>query len=222
MSWKLIYEDNDMLIVRKPQGMPAQADKTGDPDLLSTLEQRCGQRLGLIHRLDRPVGGLLVFAKTKPAEAVLTQALANGMLEKRYLAVLCGKMPEERGTLVHYLKKDARTNTSRVAEPTEKMAKKAILHYNVLEIAKKDGQLLSLVQILLETGRHHQIRVQTSLCNAPIWGDKKYNPACPRGGRTDIALWAYSLRGLHPATKEPWHFQDIPETEPFCFFSEKR
>lgn len=222
MSWKLIYEDNDMLIVRKPQGMPAQADKTGDPDLLSALEQHCGQSLGLIHRLDRPVGGLLVFAKTKPAEAVLTQALENGRLEKRYLSVLCGKMPDEKGTLVHYLKKDARTNTSRSADPTEKMAKKAILHYNVLEIAKKDGQLLSLVEILLETGRHHQIRVQTALSNAPIWGDKKYNPAFYRSGQTNIALWAYSLRGLHPATKKPWHFQDIPEAEPFCFFSEKK
>ncbi len=221
MVWKIIYEDEAMLVAQKPQGMPTQADKTGDLDLLSALEKHCGHPLGLIHRLDRPVGGLLVFAKTKKAEAVLAKQLQDGLLEKRYHAVLCGKMPEEKGTLIDYLKKNMRTNLSEVVSPKDKMGKKAVLHYEVLETKKEESQNFSLVKIQLETGRHHQIRVQTAHAGAPIWGDKKYNPQFQRGGRTEIALWAYSLKGIHPITGMPWDFKAIPMEGIFQIFHGK-
>ncbi len=218
MDWKIIFEDGEMLVAEKPQGMPTQVDKTGDLDLLSALEQHCGHPLGLIHRLDRPVGGLLVFAKTKRAEAAFAKQMQEGILEKRYLAVLLGKMPEEKGTLIDYLKKNTRTNLSEVVSPKDKMGKKAVLHYEVFQTKVEENQILSLVEIQLETGRHHQIRVQTAHAGAPIWGDKKYNPQFQRRGRTEIALWAYSLKGLHPATNQPWSFVNMPKDGIFQFF----
>ena len=221
MDWKILFEDEAMLVARKPQGMPTQADKTGDLDLLSALQQHCGHPLGLVHRLDRPVGGLLVFAKTKNAETAFAKQMQEGLLEKRYRTVLCGKLPEEKGTLVDYLKKNMRTNLSHIVSPKEKAGKKAVLHYEVLEKIKEEEQVLSYVEIQLETGRHHQIRVQTSHAGAPIWGDKKYNPMFQRGGRTEIALWSYSLKGYHPITKKPWHVEDLPTEGAFRFFTGK-
>lgn len=218
MNWKIIYEDEAMLVAQKPQGMPTQADKTGDLDLLSALEQHCGHSLGLIHRLDRPVGGLLVFAKTKKAEAAFAKQMQDGILEKHYRTVLCGKMQEEKGTLVDYLKKNMRTNLSEVVSPKDKMGKKAVLHYEVLETKTLENQRFSLVEIQLETGRHHQIRVQTAHAGAPIWGDKKYNSQFQKVGRTEIALWAYSLKGLHPITGKPWVFEAIPMEGIFHIF----
>lgn len=221
MDWKIIYEDEAMLVARKPQGMPTQADKTGDLDLLSALQGHCGHPLGLVHRLDRPVGGLLVFAKTKTAEAAFAKQMQAGILEKRYHTVVCGNMPEERGTLEDYLKKNMRTNLSEVVSPKDKTGKKATLHYQVLQTITKEEKNLSYVEIQLETGRHHQIRVQTAHAGAPIWGDKKYNPLFQRGGRTEIALWSYSLKGVHPVTKKPWHFEDLPTDGAFHFFTGK-
>ncbi len=220
MEWKILFEDEAMLVARKPQGMPTQADKTGDLDLLSALQAHCGHPLGLIHRLDRPVGGLLVFAKTKKAEADFAKQMQEGLLKKRYRAVLCGNLPVEKGSLVDYLKKNMRTNLSEVVSPKDRMAKKAVLHYEVLKTTMEDNQTLSYVEIQLETGRHHQIRVQTSHAGAPIWGDKKYNHLFQRRGLTEIALWAYALKGVHPTTKKPWFFEDIPTEGAFGFFME--
>ena len=221
MDWKIIFEDEAMLVVRKPQGMPTQADKTGDLDLLSALQQHCGHPLGLVHRLDRPVGGLLVFAKTKNAEMALAKQMQEGLLEKRYHTVLCGRLPQEKGSLINYLKKNMRTNLSEVVSSKDKMAKKAVLHYQVLQTITEEDQVLSYVEIQLETGRHHQIRVQTCHAGAPIWGDKKYNPLFQRGGRTEIALWSYALKGVHPITKKPWYFEEFPREGAFQFFAGK-
>ncbi|WMI82243.1 RluA family pseudouridine synthase [Anaerotignum sp. MB30-C6] len=221
MDWKILFEDEAMLVAIKPQGMPTQGDKTGDLDLLSALQEHCGHPLGLVHRLDRPVGGLLVFAKTKKAETAFAKEMQEGRLEKGYRTVLCGKLPEEKGRLVDYLKKNMRTNLSEVVSPNDKGGKKAILHYEVLETATIEGQVLSYVEIQLETGRHHQIRVQTANAGAPIWGDKKYNPMFKRGGRTEIALWSCFLKGYHPTTKKPWCFQDLPKEGAFQFFAGK-
>ncbi|NCC17052.1 MAG: RluA family pseudouridine synthase [Clostridia bacterium] len=221
MDWEILFEDEAMLVAKKPQGMPTQADKTGDLDLLSALQAHCGHPLGLIHRLDRPVGGLLIFAKTKNAEAAFAKQMQEGMIEKRYRTVLCGNLPETKGILVNYLKKNMRTNLSEVVSSKDKMGKKAVLHYEVLETITQENQVLSYVEIQLETGRHHQIRVQTAYSSAPIWGDKKYNPMFQRGGRTEIALWSYALKGLHPVTKQPWHFENIPMEGAFRFFMEK-
>ncbi|MGN0133985.1 MAG: RluA family pseudouridine synthase [Anaerotignum sp.] len=216
----ILFEDEYILAAVKPQGMPSQADKTGDPDLLSELEAYAKQPLGLLHRLDRPVGGVMLFAKTKAAEAILAKDLQENRLNKRYLTVLCGKLPAEQGTLEDYLLKNARTNLSEVVSKDRKGAKKAILHYKRIAEKETDMGWLTLAEIKLETGRHHQIRVQTSHAGFPIWGDRKYHKNFPKRGKTDIALWSYKLEGLHPKTKEPFTFVAKPEKEPFSLFLE--
>ena len=217
----ILFEDDYMLAAVKPQGMPSQADKTGDPDLLSELEDYAKQPLGLLHRLDRPVGGVILFAKNKKAEAILARDLQEKKLNKRYLTVLCGKLPHDEGTLEDYLLKNARTNLSEVVSKDRKGAKKAILHYR--KIAEKETEIgvLTLAEIKLDTGRHHQIRVQTSHAGFPIWGDKKYHKNFPVRGKTEIALWSYQLEGIHPKTKQTFSFTAKPEKEPFSLFAEE-
>ena len=202
---KILYEDAVMLAAVKPQGMPAQADKTGDLDLLSALEEYTGQPLGLLHRLDRPVGGVMLFAKEKRTEAFLAKEIQAHRLKKAYLTVLCGRLPAAEGGLEDYLLKNARTNLSEVVSKERKGAKR----------------VLTLAEIELETGRHHQIRVQTAHAGVPIWGDKKYNKGVPKRGKTEIALWSYRLEGIHPDTKQPFSFTAKPEGEPFSLFSEE-
>ena len=218
---QILFEDEYILAAVKPQGMPSQADKTGDPDLLSLLEERTGQPLGLLHRLDRPVGGVILFAKDKIAEAVLAADLQDNKLNKRYLTVLCGRLPQEEGKMEDYLLKNARTNLSEVVSKDRKGAKKAVLHYKRLAEKETDTGWLTLAEIKLETGRHHQIRVQTSHAGVPIWGDKKYHKNFPKRGKTDIALWSYLLEGVHPETKQPFIFKALPEKEPYSFFAEE-
>ena len=142
-------------------------------------------------------------------------------MNKKYLTVLCGKLPAETGTLEDFLLKNARTNLSEVVSKDRKGAKKAILHYKKLAEKETDMGILSLVEIKLETGRHHQIRVQTSHGGFPIWGDKKYHKTFPKRGKTDIALWSYKLEGVHPKTKESFSFVAKPEKEPFSLFVEE-
>ena len=218
---KILFEDEYILAAEKPQGMPSQADKTGDPDLLSELETYVGKPLGLLHRLDRPVGGVMLFAKEKKAETILAKDLQENKLNKRYLTVLCGKLPADEGTLEDYLLKNARTNLSEVVSKDRKGAKKAILHYKRIAEKETDIGILTLAEIKLETGRHHQIRVQTSHAGVPIWGDKKYHKNFPKRGKMDIALWSYRLEGMHPKTKEPFVFTAMPEKEPFTLFAEE-
>lgn len=217
---QILYEDEYMIAAVKPQGMPSQADKTGDPDLLSELEAYIGHPLGLLHRLDRPVGGVMLFAKDKKAEAVLAKDLQENRLNKFYLTVLCGRLPEKQGTLKDYLLKNARTNLSEVVSKDRKGAKKAVLHYTRVSETETEDGWLSLVEIRLETGRHHQIRVQTSHAGFPIWGDKKYHRIFPKKGRTEIALWSYRLEGIHPKTGRPFAFVAKPEKEPYSMFAD--
>lgn len=216
----ILFEDQYILAAVKPQGVPSQADKTGDPDLLSALEAYAKKPLGLLHRLDRPVGGVMLFAKDKTAEAILAKDLQENRLHKRYLTVLCGKLPAEQGTLENYLLKNARTNLSEVVSKDRKGAKKAVLHYTRIAEMETDIGWLTLAEIKLETGRHHQIRVQTSHAGFPIWGDKKYHKNFPKRGKTEIALWSYKLEGIHPKTKEPFTLIAKPEKEPFDLFAE--
>lgn len=217
----ILFKDEYILAAVKPQGMPSQADKTGDADLLSELEAYTKQPLGLLHRLDRPVGGVMLFAKTKAAEAILAKDLQEGRLKKHYLAVLCGRLPAEQGTLEDYLLKNARTNLSEVVSKDRKGAKKAILHYKRIAEQETEMGWLTLAEIKLETGRHHQIRVQTSHAGFPIWGDRKYYKNFPKRGKTEIALWSYKLEGQHPETKEPFSFIAKPQKEPFSIFGEE-
>lgn len=209
MDLHIIYEDTEMIVVSKPQGMPTQPDKTGDVDLLTEVTNHCEAEVFLLHRLDRPVGGILLFAKTKKSAGILAKQMEAGQIEKKYRVLLCGHLPEKQGTLVHYLKKNMRTNLSEVVGEGTKGAKKAVLHYVVLEEGTQNGQEMTLAEVTLETGRHHQIRVQMAKVGAPILCDQKYNKKIR--GRGNIALHSYSLSGKHPITKKPWKFVDLPE-----------
>lgn len=215
MSIRILYEENDIMAVVKPPGMPAQPDKTGDRDLLTALAEETGKRMYLVHRLDRPVGGVLLLAKTPQTEAVLSKAMASGELRKTYLAVLCGIAEEEEGLWEDYLWKNGRTNLSEVVSKDKKGAKKARLSYELL--GEKEG--LSLVKIRLMTGRHHQIRVQTSSRGLPIWGDRKYNPSQKAALGANIALWSWGMEGKL-GKDMTLSVHSLPESHPFSMFSE--
>lgn len=211
---KVIYEDNHIIVVEKKPNIPSQADKTTDVDMLTIIKQYLKEKynkpgnvyLGLIHRLDRPVGGVMVFAKTSKAASRLSEQVRNKEFKKKYLAVVDGKIEEKQGTLEDYLYKDERNNISRVVNKEKKNAKLAKLDYEVL--AYNEVKDLSLVKVNLHTGRHHQIRVQLSNFKHSIFGDQKYGT---RGKNKQIALWAYELSIKHPITKEEMIFKDLPE-----------
>ncbi len=211
---KVIYEDNHIIVVEKTPNIPSQADKTGDMDMLTLVKNYIKEKynkpgnvyLGLVHRLDRPVGGVMVFAKTSKAASRLSEQVRTKSLKKIYLAVVDGKVEKTKGSLEDYLYKDERNNISKVVNATKKNAKLAKLDYEVLKYNEvKD---LSLLKVNLHTGRHHQIRVQLSNFGHSIFGDQKYGT---RGKGKQIALWAYSLTIVHPTTKQEMIFEDLPE-----------
>lgn len=218
MTSNIIFEDDSILAAVKPQGMPSQPDLTGDRSFLEEMEEYAGQRLGLLHRLDRPVGGVMLFAKTKQAEAVLAKDIQEKRLQKNYLAVLSGRLPQKQGRREDFLRKNGRTNLSEIVPEGTKGAKRALLEYRRLAEKETESGTLTLAEITLLTGRHHQIRVQAAGMGAPIWGDRKYHPHPARG---NIALWAYSLSGTHPETKQPFRFRELPQGEPFRLFWEE-
>ena len=211
---KIIYEDNHIIVVEKIPNIPSQSDKTEDKDMLTIIKEYIKEKynkpgnvyLGLVHRLDRPVGGVMVFAKTSKAASRLSEEVRNKTMKKTYLAIVNGKMEEESTQFVDYMWKDEKNNTSYVASENKKNAKRAELDYKVLKY--DSGKDLSLVEVDLHTGRHHQIRVQFSSRKHAIYGDNKYHG---RGAGTGICLWAYKLEFMHPTTKEKMVFEDLPE-----------
>lgn len=214
----ILYEDAFLLCAVKPSGMPVQPDKTGDMDMLTFLQKsERNHALGLVHRLDRPVGGVMLFSKTKKTEAALAQMVQKKQIKKEYFAVVCGKA-NEKEKLENYLLKNGRTNLSSVVAADTKGAKKAVLFYEKKEMIQEENIFLSLLKIYLETGRHHQIRVQLSHKGLPIWGDQKYNTIQKMKKDTKIALWSYSLTFLHPNTKQKLFIKAIPEEDPFSRF----
>ena len=212
--FRILYEDNHLLVVEKPANIPVQADVSGDDDLLSMCKRYIKEAyhkpgdvyLGLVHRLDRPVGGVMVFARTSKAAARLTAQFAGHKAKKRYCAVVRGCTPAgER--LTDYLYKDETTFSSRVVPEGTSGAKRAELAYATL--ACHDG--FSLVDVQLFTGRPHQIRVQLSHAGYPIVGDQRYGAAMP--GK-QIRLWAYALTLTHPTLNEEMTFFSAPFTAP--------
>ena len=211
---KILYEDNHIIVVEKMVNIPSQSDKTGDKDMLTYIKEYLKEKyqklgnvyLGLVHRLDRPVGGVMVFAKTSKAASRLSEEVRNKTFKKEYLVICNGKMEKEKDTLVDYLWKDEKNNTTYVVKPTKKNAKEAILDYEKLGYNEKEN--LSILKINLHTGRHHQIRVQLSSRMHAIYGDNKYHG---RGAGEGICLWAYKLTIVHPTTKEKMVFTDLPE-----------
>lgn len=211
---KILYEDNHIIVVEKKTNIPSQADKTEDIDMLTIVKDYIKEKynkpgnvyLGLVHRLDRPVGGVMIFAKTSKAAGRLSEQVREKIFKKKYLAVVDGKFDRRSGTLEDYLYKDERNNISKVVNKEKKNAKLAKLDYEM--ITYNEVKDLSLVKVNLHTGRHHQIRVQLANSGHSIFGDQKYGK---RGQGKQIALWAYSLTIQHPITKEEMTFKDLPE-----------
>ena len=210
---KIIYEDNHLLVVEKPVNVPSQEDSTGDKDFLSMLKEDVKRRydksgnvfLGLVHRLDRPVGGVMVFAKTSKAASRLSEQIRQREFEKAYFAVVHGTPVKSTGRLEHYLIKDGETNLVRVLDKSAKGAKEAILDYEVISSANQ----LSLVKVNLHTGRSHQIRVQLSSIGYPIYGDQKYGAGVNKPGQ-QIALWSVEIKLKHPIKNEEVTYKSIP------------
>ena len=210
----VIYEDNHIIVVEKHPNIPSQGDKTNDTDMLTIIKDYIKEKynkpgnvyLGLIHRLDRPVGGVMVFAKTSKAAARLSEQVREKVFRKEYLVVVDGKFEKEKGIMKDYLLKNERNNLSKVVEENTKNAKYAELEYEVLKY--REDIDLSAVKVNLHTGRHHQIRVQFASRKHSIYGDQKYGT---RGKGKQIALWAYKLTINHPITKEEMTFEVLPE-----------
>lgn len=229
---KILYEDADIIVCVKPPGMPSQPERSSAMDLVSWLKnyrrmkEQSGRDgagkgrggtgspyIGVVHRLDRPVGGVMVYAKNPKAAGELSRQFSSHQTEKIYLALLTGRLPEASGKLENFLQKDGRTNTSSVVE---KGGKKASLTYRELE--EKRG--LSLVELRLQTGRHHQIRVQTAWAGAGIYGDMKYNPEHTKNwnekegigsGKPELCLFSCCLAFSHPVSRRKMRFKVLPE-----------
>lgn len=222
MGLKIIFEDEHILVIKKDAGIPVQAGKMRIMDLQGLIKNELYRRnpkggepyLGIVHRLDQPVEGVLVFAKTPFAAGALSDQVTDGRMKKHYLALVCGKPSEDSGKLVDYLVKDGRTNTSSVVKEYTREAKRAELNYRVLsevKVPEFDGET-SLVEVELITGRHHQIRVQMANAGWPLYGDTKYHPKFQETtGYVQTALCAYKLSFVHPKTKKCMEFCIEPD-----------
>lgn len=244
----VLYEDEQVIVVWKPVGVEAQSSRGFGADMVSEIrkhihrlstqsstKQSPKQRepyVGVIHRLDKPVSGVMVYAKTKDAAASLSRQVACGEMHKKYLAVLCGNVVDNVDNFVDYLLKDEKSNTSKIVDKGISGAKRAELKYRILDRTQvEDYGELALAEITLLTGRHHQIRVQMAGHGMPLWGDNKYNPrfANPagngssgavryRGPRIDVALAACQLTFRHPSTGKWLTFRKMPEGRIYRYF----
>lgn len=222
MKINIIYEDNHLLIVEKPFDVLSQKDNTNDLDMVEILKKYLKDKydkkgnvyLGLVHRLDRPVGGVMVFAKTSKAAKRLSEDIRNNKFRKRYLVVVNGSIDKKSGMFYDYLLKDTKTNMVRVVREGTAGAKEAILKYDVIQKTDK----LSLLMVELVTGRSHQIRVQFSSRGNPLYGDQRYGGKFSKVGQR-IALWAYEVEFVHPTRKEVMKFNLKPKyNEPWSLF----
>lgn len=227
MKTEIIYEDKELLVVRKPAGLATQTARVGQADVVSELKNYYqGSYLGIVHRLDQPVEGLLVFARTRGAAAALSGQLARGTLNKQYYAVTCGQPVSVQGVLVDYLYKDTQGTARAVVVKEQEQfrfpdAKKAVLQYRLLQYAEDTD--LSLLEIHIDTGRFHQIRAQMSHAGMALLGDVKYgDDAVRKRGRelgiSQVSLCAYAIVFQHPVKKKEMCFQIKPEGKAFAGF----
>ena len=208
----ILYEDNHIIVVLKPQNVPTCEDESKDKDLLNMVKEYIkvtyhkpgNVYVGLIHRLDRPTGGVMVFAKSSKAAGRLSEQMKTGDFEKKYLTVLVQTPKEKKAVLTNYLKKNAVNNMVYLSSQAVEGAKMAQLDYTVVD--EKEG--LCLAEVRLHTGRSHQIRVQMSAIGCPVYGDMRYGGEKAKKGK--LALWAYYLAFTHPVTGERMVFKVQP------------
>ncbi|MGO4693187.1 RluA family pseudouridine synthase [Paenibacillus sp. 2TAB26] len=213
MTIKVLFEDNHVIAVVKPPGVLSQEDDTGDADMLTLLKQDIKERynkpgnvfLGLVHRLDRMVGGVMIFAKTSKAASRLSESVRSRHFGKTYVCVVQGTPKQSQSRLTHYIVKNSKQNQVTVYNKPTNEAKEAILDY---EVAAVSGRY-SLIAVKLHTGRPHQIRAQLAHIGCPLVGDLKYG-AKPTSGISEIALWSTSVSAPHPITKEWMSFRSVP------------
>lgn len=213
MNLKVYYEDNHLLVVEKPANIPMQLDDSKDKDLLSIAKDYIKEKynkpgevyLGLVHRLDRPVSGICVFARTSKAASRLSKEISDRNFKKEYLAIVKDNGLKDSGTFKDRLLKDSKTNMVKV----DPKGKEAVLDYEVLK--RKDN--LALVRVILHTGRSHQIRVQFASRNHALYGDQRYNKEAKVGQQ--IALHSYLIGFSHPTKKEPLEFTSPISEYPF-------
>lgn len=213
----ILHEDNHIIVVLKPQNVPSCEDDSRDKDMLTAIKEYIKEKydkkgnvyLGLVHRLDRPTGGIMVFAKSSKSASRLSEQMRNGDFEKRYYAVLVGEPKEDVATLKNYMKKNSVNNMVYLCSQTEANAKYAELDYRVT--GKSQG--LCLADVRLHTGRSHQIRVQMNGIGCPVYGDMRYGGEKAKKG--NLALWAYYLSFTHPVSKERMVFRAEPPKENF-------
>lgn len=211
INLNVIYEDNHIIVVEKPYNIPVQEDSSKDLDMVNMIKSYLKEKykkegnvyLGLVHRLDRPVGGVMVFAKTSKASSRLSEAIRSNKFHKEYLAVVHGKTKENE-RLVDYISKDEKTFSSYI---DKKNGKESILEYTTLYYDEKED--VSLVKINLLTGRHHQIRLQMSNINHALCGDQRYGFQ----DKKQIMLFAYKIKFIHPVRKEEVEFKSLPKWE---------
>ena len=213
---EILYEDNHIIVVVKPNNILSQSDNTNDIDMLTIIKDYIKEKynkpgnvyLGLIHRLDRPVGGITVFAKTSKAASRLSENIRSGEFEKRYLAVTVGVPRDKKGILRNGLIKDEKRNIVTCVPLHMEGAKQAAIEYKIVDV-KEGKQNVALLDVHLLTGRSHQARVQLNFINCPIFGDYRYGASkSPQG--YNLALWAYELRFPHPVSKEMMVFRVNP------------
>jgi len=229
---EVIYEDNHIIVCVKPVGVLSQADKTGDIDMLTLVKQYVKEKynkpgevyLGLVHRLDRPVGGVMVFARTSKAAARLSEQIRQKGFKKGYLAIVRGVPKDSEGTFKDFLIKDEKSNIVTIASPRESGAKEAVLNYKVIKSIKYENKDLTLVSVDLITGRSHQIRVQFASRGMPLLGDMKYGGNSDKGSwhlaqNDGVALWSNSISLVHPTQKTVMRFEkSIPCTNLWSLF----
>jgi len=227
-NYKIIYEDKDVIVCHKMAGLAVQTGKIGTPDLVSELKNyllKAQEKnpskepyLGVVHRLDQPVEGVILFAKNQAAAGFLSKQLTTGIMNKCYYAVAVGSCDKDKGLLTDYLMKDNKTNSSYVT--TKEEGKESKLEYTLISKITKEDKTYALFDIHLLTGRHHQIRVQMSNANMPLLGDKKYgnefsNALSLELNVRNVALCAYKLEFIHPGTKKKMEFKVKPEGKIF-------
>lgn len=203
----VLYEDNHLLIVEKPRNMLVQADRTKDIDLLTLSKQYLVKKynkpgdafLGLVHRIDRPVGGVVLFGKTSKGASRISNEIRLNKFKRNYQVIVHGPMSKKKATVTDYLVKNNKTNTSYVTNKSTTNAKKAVLDYEVL--GRDEEKNLTLLSVNLHTGRSHQIRVQLANLGHPIYGDQRYGQEFTKPGE-QIALWAHQIEVKHPTKDE--------------------